>query len=88
VVFTSPNAEQLVERLNDIIRRHCDEPALDQPVLIDLGEPVPISYVELADLTEQCRQSDCHCAYGPQNPPADAPTQGVHLAVVIGGHWD
>jgi hypothetical protein len=89
LVFISPNAEQLVERLNDIISRHSDEPALRRPVLIDLnGERVPIDFVELMDITEECERADCRCAYGQPNPPADAPEEGVHFAVLIGGDWD
>ncbi|MEU1606055.1 hypothetical protein [Micromonospora matsumotoense] len=57
-------------------------------VLIDIGgERVPIDFVELWDLTEECERRDCRCAYGQENPPKDAPKQGVHFAVVIGGDF-
>ncbi len=58
-------------------------------MLIDLnGELVPISYVEMTDITEQCERANCHCAYGQEDPPDDAPAEGVHFVVLIGGHWD
>ncbi|MFI7075063.1 hypothetical protein DER29_2645 [Micromonospora sp. M71_S20] len=88
MVYPAPNAEQLVELLSDIIRRHSGNPAVRDRVLIDIGgERVPIDFVDLWDITEECERRNCRCAYGQEDPPEDAPDEGVHFAVVIGGDF-
>ncbi|MBF9134717.1 hypothetical protein I0C86_38175 [Plantactinospora sp. S1510] len=86
--YIRPNAEQLIEVLTETIRRHDGNPVMQEGVLIDIGGArVPVDFVELMDITEDCQWPDCHCAYGQKNPPEDAPTEGVHFAVVIGGDF-
>ncbi|WP_428962229.1 hypothetical protein [Micromonospora fluostatini] len=76
--------KQLIELLNDLIREHRGNPVLRDPVLIDInGERRVVGSVELRDITDECRRTDCHCAYGQDDPPEDAPQAGVHFAVLL-----
>ncbi|MFY1673977.1 hypothetical protein ACN27G_29160 [Plantactinospora sp. WMMB334] len=84
--YIAPNAEQLVELLTDIIRRHNGHRALHEPVLIDIDDVrVSIDFVELSDITDECQRSGC-CDDGQDGPDEDATKEGVHFAVVIGGY--
>ncbi|MDG4834176.1 hypothetical protein O7627_33465 [Solwaraspora sp. WMMD1047] len=84
--YTAPTADQLIELLRDAISRHRGNPALHDRVLIDIsGVRVPIDGVDLYDVTDECERKDCHCAYGQENPPADAPKEGVHFTFLITG---
>ncbi|QOC89697.1 hypothetical protein [Micromonospora craniellae] len=86
MVYRAPNAQQLVEMLTDAIRRHDGNPALLDRVLVDVsGVRVPIDFVDLFDVTDECQQTGCHCGYGQEDRPEDAPRKGVHFEFLIGG---
>jgi len=84
--YIAPNAEQLIELLTDAIRRHDGNPALHDRVLVDIsGVRVPIDFVDLYDVTDECEQADCHCGYGQEDWPEDTPREGAHFVFLIGG---
>ncbi|MFI6163056.1 hypothetical protein ACIA59_24280 [Micromonospora haikouensis] len=86
MAYIAPNAQQLIEMLTEAIRRHDGNPALLDRVLVDVsGVRVPIAFVDLFDVTDECQQTDCHCGSGQEDRPEDAPREGVHFDFLIGG---
>ena len=81
--------DQIITLMQAIARDHAGNPAMRDRVLIDLhGELVGVRTVELADVTDQCVDAGCHCAYGSEQAADDAPEEGVHFAVIITAHLD